>query len=73
MKNDPINPFVLSAEKRARQFLIPAHDEESERADAFKRANELLLSAASEFIRAGSEDLARRAHSVHRLAEKPCA
>lgn len=71
--SNPINPHVLAAEKRASQFLIPAHEGEAERAEALTRASALLLQAAAELFRAGREDLVAHVHRVHQLAEVPRA
>lgn len=69
MKNDPFRPGVLAAERRAAQFLIPAQDGDPERDAAFKRACELSLSAAREFMRAGREDLTAIVHKALGHAE----
>lgn len=61
---------IVAVERRAAQYLIPPCDSPGARADAFERAQALLLQASAEFMRSGREDLAQRVHEAHHAAEE---
>lgn len=62
--SNPTSAKVITAERRAAQFLIPSHDTPEACATSFKRAVQLLEQAAVEFFHAGREDLAEVVHDA---------